>query len=101
MIGTIKRLSVDIRELRAESCTADDSAIELYNITNSDIEQQESSHIQEAWHSFINANVDLSHTKVMQIRQRETLSHQRAITHEVCCCTAECTMTRFFVYKES
>ena len=25
----------------------------------------------------------------MQICQRETLSHQRAITHEVCCCTAE------------
>ena len=28
-------------------------------------------------------NVDLGHTKVMQIRQRETLSHQGAITHEV------------------
>ena len=34
-------------------------------------------------------NVDLGHTKVMQIRQRETLSHQGVITHEVCCCTAQ------------
>ena len=45
--------------------------------------------MQEAWHSFIDANVDLGHTKVMQIRQREPLSHQGAITHEVCCCTAQ------------
>ena len=34
-------------------------------------------------------NVDLGHTKVMQIRQGETLSHQGAITHEVCCLAAE------------
>ena len=27
----------------------------------------------------------LGQTKVMQIRQRETQNHQRAITHEVCC----------------
>ena len=34
-------------------------------------------------------NVDLGHTKVMQIRQRETLSHQGAIIHEVCCLAAQ------------
>ena len=34
-------------------------------------------------------NVDLGHTKVMKIRQRETLNHQGAIIHEVCCCTAQ------------
>ena len=34
-------------------------------------------------------NVLLGQTKVMQIRQRETLSHQGAIIHEVCCCTAQ------------
>ena len=34
-------------------------------------------------------NVLLGQTKVMQIRQRETLSHQGAITHEVCFCTAQ------------
>ena len=38
-------------------------------------------------------NVDLGHTKVMQIRQRETLSHQGAITHEVCCLEAQSTDT--------
>ena len=31
----------------------------------------------------------LSQTKVMQIRQRETQSHQGAITHEVCCLVAQ------------
>ena len=31
----------------------------------------------------------LSQTKVMQIRQRETLNHQGAITHEVCCLAAQ------------
>jgi hypothetical protein len=31
----------------------------------------------------------LGQTKVMQIRQRETLNHQGAITHEVCCLAAQ------------
>ena len=31
----------------------------------------------------------LGQTKVMQIRQRETQNHQGAITHEVCCLTAQ------------
>ena len=34
-------------------------------------------------------NRDLGRTKVMKIRQRETLSDQGAIIHEVCCCTAQ------------
>ncbi len=34
-------------------------------------------------------NVELGQTKVMQIRQRETLNHQGAITHEVCCLAAQ------------
>ena len=34
-------------------------------------------------------NVDLGHTNVMKIRQRETLSHQGAIIHKDCCCTAK------------
>jgi hypothetical protein len=34
-------------------------------------------------------NVELGQTKVMQIRQRETLKHQGAITHEVCCLAAQ------------
>ena len=34
-------------------------------------------------------NVLLGQTKVMQIRQRETLSHQRAIIHEVCLSSAQ------------
>ena len=33
-------------------------------------------------------NVDLGHTKVIQIRQRETLSHQGVIIHENCCSAA-------------
>ena len=33
----------------------------------------------------------LSQTKVMQIRQRETQSHQGAITHDFCCLSAEYT----------
>ena len=31
----------------------------------------------------------LGQTKVMQIRQGETLNHQWAITHEVCCLVAQ------------
>jgi hypothetical protein len=31
----------------------------------------------------------LGQTKVMQIRQRETLNHHGAITHEVCCLAAQ------------
>ena len=31
----------------------------------------------------------LGQTKVMQIRQGETLNHQRAITHEFCCLSAQ------------
>ena len=34
-------------------------------------------------------NVELGQTKVMQIRQRETLNQQGAITHEVCCLAAQ------------
>jgi hypothetical protein len=34
-------------------------------------------------------NVDLGHTKVIQIRQRETLRHQRVIIHENCCSAAQ------------
>jgi hypothetical protein len=34
-------------------------------------------------------NVDLGHTKVMQMQQGETLSHQGAITHEVGCSAAQ------------
>ena len=33
----------------------------------------------------------LGQTKVMQIRQGETLNHQGAITHEVCCLAAQYT----------
>ena len=36
---------------------------------------------------FYQQNVDLGHTQA--IRQRETLSHQGAITQEVCCCKAQ------------
>ena len=35
-------------------------------------------------------NVDLGHTKVIQIRQRETLSPQGAMIHENCCSAAQC-----------
>ena len=31
----------------------------------------------------------LGQTKAMQIHQRETLNHQGAITHEVCCLAAQ------------
>ena len=31
----------------------------------------------------------LGQTKVIQIRQGETLNHQGAITHEVCCLAAQ------------
>ena len=34
-------------------------------------------------------NVDLGHIKVIQIRQRETPSHQGAIIHENCCSAAQ------------
>ena len=34
-------------------------------------------------------NVDLGHTKVIKICQRETLSHQGAIIQEVCCSSAQ------------
>ena len=34
----------------------------------------------------------LGQMKVMQIRQRETLNHQGAITHEVCCLAAQYMM---------
>ena len=34
-------------------------------------------------------NVDLGHIKVIQIRQRETLSHQGAIIHEICLSSAQ------------
>ena len=38
----------------------------------------------------------LGQTKVMQIRQRETQNHQRAITHEVCCLAAQCNRSEFY-----
>ena len=34
-------------------------------------------------------NVDLGHTKVIKIHQREALSHQGAIIHENCCSAAQ------------
>ena len=34
-------------------------------------------------------NVDLGHTKVIKIHQRETLSHQGAIIHDNCCSAAQ------------
>jgi hypothetical protein len=34
---------------------------------------------------------------VMQIRQRETLNHQGAITHEVCCLAAQLVKNRFLL----
>ena len=35
-------------------------------------------------------NVEFGQTKVMQICNRETLNHQGAITHEVCCLAVQC-----------
>ena len=40
-------------------------------------------------------NADLGHTKVIQIRQRETLNHQRAIIHENCCSEAQYHYTQY------
>ena len=37
----------------------------------------------------------LGQTKVMQIHQRETQNHQGAITLEVCCLAAQCTLQMF------
>ena len=34
-------------------------------------------------------NIILGQTKAMQIRQRETLNHQRAIIHEICLSSAQ------------
>ena len=46
------------------------------------------------WHSdrldgAVSFREPLGQTKVMQIRQGETLNHQGAITHEVCCLAAQ------------
>ena len=46
------------------------------------------------WHSdrldgAVSFRESLGQTKVMQIRQGETLNHQGAITHKVCCCAAQ------------
>ena len=41
----------------------------------------------------------LSQTKVMQIRQRETLSHQRAILREVCLSSAQYSLKYFFLVR--
>ena len=41
----------------------------------------------------------LGQRKVMQIRQRETLSHQRAIIHEVCLSSAQYTVYLYFPMK--
>ena len=38
-------------------------------------------------------NVDLGHTQVIQIRQRETLSHQGTTIHENCCSAAQLSAT--------
>ena len=35
-------------------------------------------------------------TKVMQIRQGELLNHQGAITYEVCCLVAQCSIIKHF-----
>ena len=46
------------------------------------------------WHSdqldgAVSFREPLGQTKVMQIRQEETLNHQEVITHEVCCLAAQ------------
>ena len=47
-------------------------------------------------------NVLLGQTKVMQIRQGETLNHQGAITHEVCLAAQlfNCEKTEFLTAKQ-
>ena len=40
-------------------------------------------------------NILLGQTKVMKIRRRETLSHQRAIIHEVCLSSAQLLFSFF------
>ena len=42
-----------------------------------------------AWHSFIDAKCSTWSKKVMQILQRETLSHQREIIHGFCLSSAQ------------
>ena len=45
-----------------------------------------SSHIQEAWHSFIDANVGGAGSNREPLGQRKEMKiHQGAITHENCC----------------
>ena len=44
-------------------------------------------------------NVDLGHTKVIQIHQRETLSHQGLIIHENCCSAAQYTYLHLLFHK--
>ena len=49
------------------------------------------------WHSdrldgAVSFREPLGQTKVMQIRQGETLNHQGAITHDVCCLAAQSTV---------
>ena len=46
-------------------------------------------------------NVDLGHTKVIQIRQRETLSHHGAIIHESCCSSAQYFPVKMTLWKKS
>ena len=53
------------------------------------------------WHSHrldgaVSFREPLGQTKVMQIRQGETLNHQGAITHEVCCLAAQLQKSTFF-----
>ena len=54
-------------------------SIELLNITKSVNSQQESSHYKKPGTVKLMQNLDLGHTKVIQIHQRETLSHQGVI----------------------
>ena len=50
------------------------------------VPQQESSHIQEAWHSFIDANVDgAGSNREPPSQWKEMKIDQGAITHEMCC----------------
>ena len=47
-------------------------------------------HIQEAWHSFIEANVDGAGSNKEPFGQKKGMKiHQRAITYEICCLAAQ------------
>ena len=46
--------------------------------------------MQEAWHNFIDANVDGAESNREPLGQRKGMKiHQGAITHEICCLAAQ------------